>query len=241
MGQQLAHNAASLLWNRAPVAAAITSYEYRHKLASGGDWSEWETFKGETVSGNTVRGSVPGLLHDVAYEIEVRAVNVVGAGEASDKVTVTPYEHPAKLTGLKAVVAGERKVTLSWITSAESSVTGYAYQRRLKKPTPVFWGRGYVVSGSVRQTTTVLVDQLNTGVPYEFRVWALHPRSSWDRSKNPPRPLAPGGIFEPTDIVTATPRALAGEAGEADPILRPRGAAAARSRCPGAMTRAARR
>ena len=208
--RQQNHNAASLSWTEDP-AAAITSREYRHKPAFSGDWSEWETFVGETVSGNTVHGSVPDLRQGVAYEIQVRAVNVVGAGEASDKVTVTLYE-PAKLAGVKAVAAGSRSATLSWIPSADPSVTGYAYQRK-----SVAWFPPQRVSG--RQTASIKYTSLSNNVAYTFRVWALHPRSPWNHAKN--RPGAPPvGDFAPEIVgagdTTGCDAAEAADAGEAD-------------------------
>ncbi len=61
--------------------AAITGYEYRVKAGTG-EYGAW-------IAATTSPFAVTGLTNDTAYSFQVRAVNSVGGGEASD-ATATP-------------------------------------------------------------------------------------------------------------------------------------------------------
>lgn len=78
--------------------AAITDIEYR---LDGGSW---------VSSGGTSSFTILGLTNDLEYEVELRAVNSVGAGEVGDPKSVTPVEegdgawHPNDLSSPPLVV-----------------------------------------------------------------------------------------------------------------------------------------
>ena len=79
-----------LRWTN-PSNASITSWEYRYKLSSESDWSEWAAVSGSSAS--TTTAIVPNLINGNAYNFQVRAVAAKapggGAGAAS-AVSATP-------------------------------------------------------------------------------------------------------------------------------------------------------
>lgn len=62
---------------------AVTDVEYR---LDGGAWIS---------SGGTVSFTITGLTNDVEYDVQLRAVNAIGAGAASDTKSVTPTATPS--------------------------------------------------------------------------------------------------------------------------------------------------
>ena len=83
------------------------------------DWTEIpDSAAGET---NATSYTVTGLTNGAEYNFQIRATNNVGAGPASDAVTVMLV--PAKPTGLTAT-SGDTQATLTWDDPSNSSITG---------------------------------------------------------------------------------------------------------------------
>ena len=104
----------TLAWT-APSAtggAAITGYEVRRSTTAGtyDDTNPWTAISDSAAA---IEYIVTGLTNDTAYFFQVRAVNSVGEGEASNEATATPTAAPATPT----LVLGEvtpTTITLSW-------------------------------------------------------------------------------------------------------------------------------
>ena len=90
----------TLNWS-APEAGGsqIIRYEYR-SAASGETWGEWMTVSG---GGSARNITISGLTNGTLYGFQVRAVNSIGEGEAS-QATATPGRAPSAPTGLTASV-----------------------------------------------------------------------------------------------------------------------------------------
>ena len=79
----------NLTWNTGSAgklngsSTAITGYEYRQSTDGGKNWNpDWTDIPGSDAS--TVSHQVTGLLNDTEYTFQVRAVNAVGKGAASE-------------------------------------------------------------------------------------------------------------------------------------------------------------
>ena len=104
------------------------------------------------------------VTNGVEYDYQVRAVNVLGEGEASTTVDESPYGPPTAPRDLQGV-PGDGSVTLSW-TAPENDgggagITGYEYQVD---------SNGYVATGSTSLSHEVT--GLTNGQEYAFRVRA---------------------------------------------------------------------
>ena len=87
------------------------------------DWTDIpHSADGET---NATSYTVTGLTNGAEYDFWIRATNSVGAGPASDAVTVT-VGPPAQPTGLTAT-GGDGQATLTWDDPSDGSITGYDY------------------------------------------------------------------------------------------------------------------
>jgi len=124
--------------------------------------------------GRTPRGTTsfedPGVENDRTYYYAVRAIRaadtVTAAGEASERVAVTPTKTtpPAPVTDL-AALPSRGEVRLSWRPSPEPDVAAYVVYRGAR-------GAPLARIGSVRPPTTTFVDR---GVPpgtYRYLVTA---------------------------------------------------------------------
>jgi hypothetical protein len=89
-----------------------------------------------------------GIQNNVEYQVSVRAVNAVGAGDWTDSNRVTTRSAPKLATNIAATAVGDRGARVSW-TAATGDVTGY-------RVTSVTTGEVKVVSG--RETSAVFTD-----------------------------------------------------------------------------------
>lgn len=140
--------------------AAITTYEYR---LDGGAWQSAST----AADPFTISGLVTGR----AYVVEVRAVNVVGAGAASAPVTATPHTKPGAPGALDAT-RGDASVSLTWAAPTNDGgrpITDYVVQYSTS-PTGIFTTFAHPTSA----TTSATVTGLTNGVEYVFRIAAVN-------------------------------------------------------------------
>jgi Fibronectin type III domain len=97
--------------------AAVVSYEY--SLDNGENW----------VNGSASPLRIGGLANGATYSVKVRAVNSVGAGVASNPVSVKPIA-PASAPTVSGVTAGNAQATLTIAAPSQindSSLSGYDY------------------------------------------------------------------------------------------------------------------
>ncbi len=114
--------------------AALTGHEYRMRVGESGDWGEWTEIGSSGAGGANVAGyTVTGLVNGTAYMFAVRAVNRVGASDASDAVTVTPEPTVTVPPALELRgEPGDGAAVLSWIALGDggSAITGHQYRMR---------------------------------------------------------------------------------------------------------------
>ena len=90
----------TISWND-PNAPTITKYQYRRSIDAGNNWSpNWAELPGSGASTVThvFNDVVPGLT----YVVQIRAVNINGNSEATDRATVTPTMWTAKFTARRS-------------------------------------------------------------------------------------------------------------------------------------------
>jgi predicted phage tail protein len=93
----------------------ITAYEYR---LDGGTW------RSSVVMGSPM--TISGLTNGHTYQVEIRALNAVGPGGASNTVSAKPYGLPSAVAGFLAS-PGAGTVALSWDAASDngSAITAY--------------------------------------------------------------------------------------------------------------------
>jgi titin len=100
--------------------SAVTDYEYR---VSTGSWSAWIS-AGTTTSPLVVAN----LVNGTAYDVQIRAVNIAGAGNESSTSSVIPFSSPGAPT-ITGVAAGRGQVVVSFAAGVTggSAITNYQY------------------------------------------------------------------------------------------------------------------
>jgi fibronectin type 3 domain-containing protein len=103
---------------------------------------------------------VTGLANGTAYSFSVRAVNVAGAGPASNVVSATPRTVPGAPQNMFAKTAKAKGVLVTWaapVTDGGSAITNYRIYRRTAGGTfQLIWTLGvrfdYTDTGTARGT-----------------------------------------------------------------------------------------
>ncbi len=105
--------------------SAITGYKV--------EWSDDEFASSSSVSvgGGVLSRRIAGLTNGTRYWARVSAVNAVGAGPVSTRVSAVPATVPGRPSGV-AASAGDRSLSVSWGAPSDggSAVTGYKVQWR---------------------------------------------------------------------------------------------------------------
>lgn len=185
--------------------SAVTSVEYR---LNGGTW---------TASGGTSGSfTISGLTNGTAYAVEVRAVNAVGNGAASNSLSATPRTNPDPPTAVTAN-AGDGSAAVSWsapVDDGGSTITSY---------TVTASPGGAVCSSSA---TTCTVSGLSNGTTYTFTVVATNAigssaASSASAATTPRASGGGGGGGGGSPTPTPTPEASPSPTASAEPTLEP--------------------
>ena len=145
----------------------ILRYEYRY-AASDETWSDWATVSG----GGSARSiTITGLTNGTLYGFQVRAVNSIGEGEAS-QATATPGRAPSAPTGLAASVESE-SITVMWGMPADdggSAIVRYEVNYRESGGQASGW---MTVAGGASATSHTIMG-LTNGIGYEIAVRAVN-------------------------------------------------------------------
>ncbi len=105
-----------------PVDATITKWQFQQKTGSGG-YSSWANITGSDA--NTTSHTVTGLTNGTIYRFKIRAVNLVGAGSASDESgEATPTTKTITLSALKTRIdegdSGKTDVSVAFTLGEEA-------------------------------------------------------------------------------------------------------------------------
>ena len=160
---------ATLTWT-APSngGSAITRYDYRYSTNNGSTWSSWIEF-----SGLTTTRTMTSMTNGTTYVFQVRAVNSIGAGNASNSASVTPTAGstvPGAITNLSAT-PGNAQATLTWTAPSNggSAITRYDYRYSTNGGST--WTSWNEFSGL---STTRNMTGMTNGTTYVFQVRAVN-------------------------------------------------------------------
>ena len=172
--------ALSLAWT-APAddgGFGVTSYDLRYIRSDAPDRADvnW-TVNSSVWSSGDLRHTVGSLTNGVAYDVQVRAVTVVGAGPWSGTVSGAPRTTPSAPT-IGSVTPGDGTLTIDWSApSATGGDTITSYDLRYIRSdaldrADVNWTVNSSVwtSGDLRHT----VGSLTSGVAYDVQVRAVN-------------------------------------------------------------------
>ncbi len=152
----------------APVdngGAAVTGYQYQ---LDGGTWT--------TAAATSSPLTITGLTNGVTYGVQIRAVNAVGGGTASNIVNAKPFGVPAAVVGFRATPSGNT-VSLAWdaVNDNGSPVTAYNIIR---------WSaatEGAIAASFTTTDTSIDVTGLSNGT-YFFTVEATNAAGTGPRT-----------------------------------------------------------
>ena len=157
--------------------SAIIGYEYRYSSDSHDTWTESDPAWADVSDGAAAQSqTVSSLTNGTEYTFEVRAVNSVGEGPASN-TSATPATVPEAVVNL-AATPGNEQVVLRWEAPASnggSAITGYEY--RYSSDSHDTWTESDpawadVSDGAAAQSQTV--SSLTNGTEYTFEVRAIN-------------------------------------------------------------------
>ena len=179
--------------------APVTRWEHRHRT-TGGTWGSWTAITDSDDP--SVAATITGLTASTAYEVQVRAVNSVGNGTASDGVTATtlasvsaPPKPSLTLTApdsgtflnFSATVSGNGGAAItSW------QIRWATTQAGLSSAT---WG---TVSGASGNSASGRIENLDSSTTYHVQVRAVNsagnsPASDSQSAATPSSALFNGG------------------------------------------------
>ena len=180
--------------------AEVTSYDARYIETSADEAVEanWTVEQAWTSGGGDLRHTITGLDGGTQYDVQVRAVNTVGAGAWSDTATGTPPTLPGTPT-IDELTAAVQSLTVEWSPPADDGGAEVTYYDALYIQTSAdeaveaiwnveqAWASG---DGDLRHTIT----GLDSGTQYDVRVRAVNTVGAglWsDTSVGTTRPGAP--------------------------------------------------
>ena len=152
------------LLNASPTPT--TGYQIRYR-PSGGEWSV-------PIAAVGVTATIVGLVNDTAHQVQVRALNIAGAGPWSPAAAATPAATPGTPTGLAATarLADGKTLTLNLAWSPPAgTVTGYRIQ--YKQRTATHWA-DWPHTGTAGTATIAPAAPLAGATTYDVRVAALN-------------------------------------------------------------------
>ena len=153
----------------------VAKWQVRHrkKLTSPPPWSSWRDLSGSRAG--TTNTIVGGLQNDVQYEFQVRAVNALGAGPASNEVSATPRWPAGTVFKAGRIFKGfhvtpvSGGLAVSWIVLSGDANCGYIVEWRVKDGEWKSENTHSFGAGSSHPRYTIT--GLNPNTNYEVAVW----------------------------------------------------------------------
>ncbi|MDG2300013.1 MAG: fibronectin type III domain-containing protein, partial [Planktomarina sp.] len=147
-----------------PTGAAISNYQY----SLDGGWS-WVAFNPAITASPA---QISGLKNGVEYTIELRALNAVGPGAASQKAKATPLARPNEPTNLNATINGtELDITFTRPSNiGGTAVTNYEYS--------IDEGTTWTAFNPAVTNSPVSITDLTVGTNYLLKLRAVNAAGS---------------------------------------------------------------
>jgi titin len=135
--------------------SSITGYQY--SINGGSTWT--------TASGTSSPITISSLTNGTSYQVALRAVNVVGNGDASNILSSTPRTVPNAPT-ISSITAGANQGSVAFTLSGNggSAVTDYEYS--------VNAGSSWISAGTI--TSPLVVANLANGTAYDVQIRAVN-------------------------------------------------------------------
>ena len=176
--------------------SAITHYDLRYIRGDRDDTvdANWTLLEGAT---RTRAYEITGLTNGITYHVQVRAVNAVGPGAWSERVTRTPALPPS-LPTIESATPGDGSITITWSPPEDdggSTITYYTlryipfHEIRPKCRWTYVWG---ISPGDLTYT----ISGLQNGVRYAMRMRAGNSSDSGEWS-GPDTPYTAKAGVEP--------------------------------------------
>ena len=177
---------------------SVSGYQYRRRLSSDSAWSpDWTDVAGSNAA--TTSHTLSGLVNNVRYTVEVRALRD-GVGGPASRGSATP-RGPLRAPAGFTATPGDSRVELSWDATDDDSVSGYQYRRRLSSDSA--WSPDWAdIAGSNAATTSHTLTGLVNNVRYTVEVRALRDGVGGPASSGSATPRGP--LRAPASF-TATP------------------------------------
>lgn len=165
----------------------ITNYEYFLLDASGASWTPFSP----PVTTSPVE--VTGLISGQTYNIQIRAVNAIGAGPASATVTETTLAVPEEPTDLSAI-AGDTSIQITFTLPYDggSSITNYEYSLN--------GGSSWSPFSPAVTSSPVTITGLTNGTVYNIKLRAINDVGTGVASSQISIAPIPSNSFDPADI-----------------------------------------
>ena len=146
----------------------ITSWQARLKVKGAATYPIWSNVD-VTGSGASRTIQIGNLTNGTTYVGQVRAMNGVVVGPASNEAEVTPDLPPSRPQGFN-LVPGDAKVNLAWNDqSSESRIDNWQYQQKVGT---AGWGEWTEIGDSHSATTSHAQAGLTNGTTYGYRIRA---------------------------------------------------------------------
>ena len=183
----------TVTWNPAyDNGSAVTEYQYSFDGSTG--WTK-------LADPNVGQATLTGLTNGTEYDIYVRAVNGVGAGNSAAPKSATPAQSPAQPTDVSAT-ASDTSVEVSFTAGSDggSAITNYQYQLDAGAWTAV---------SPVDTTSPITIGGLTNGTTYSIKIRAVNAIGSGSESSAVV--ATPRGPPDAPTALTATPLDSAAE------------------------------
>ncbi len=174
-------------------SSTVTGYELQYR---SGDEEWMKITEGITDEYH----SIIGLTNGTAYEVQVRAVNAVGAGDWSESAAATPVTVP-DAPAAPTLYPGTGRIVARWTAPEDtggSAVTGYELQYRTG-------GEAWTEISSGITGTDHAITNLTNGAPYAVQVRAVNNAvgaGPWSE------PVAGTPLFSPTQTPSGTEKSI---------------------------------
>ncbi len=181
--------------------SAINEYHLRYRANDSGSWTD---ITEENITGTS--HIISGLVNGTSYVVQVRAVNVAGAGSWSDKSEETPLGPPIALDA-PTLTVGNTQLSVAWsapVDNGGSAITRYQLQYRTGG------GAWMPITSGIGTSTSHTITGLTNGDSYHVQVRAVNVQGSgaWSTSATAMLPVIARQVPSGTETVAILSAAI---------------------------------